>query len=53
MFFLILACLCLGILNIHLVLLVVAITMFIAYPVLLFIPIGAILLFFILKEEKL
>ena len=53
MFFLLLALLCLGLINWQLMIVVLGITIFITYPVLLFIPVGVILLFFILKEEKL
>jgi hypothetical protein len=52
MFFLILALLCLGLINWQLMIVVLGVTMFIAYPVLLFIPIGVILLYFILREKK-
>ncbi len=52
MFFLILALLCLGLINWQLMVLALGVTLFIAYPVLLFIPIGVIVLLFILKKEK-
>ena len=51
MFWLLIALLCLGLINWQLMIVVLGITMFIAYPVLLFIPIGVILLFFIFRKE--
>jgi hypothetical protein len=53
MFWLLVAMLCLGLINWQLMVVVLGIVMFIAYPVLLFIPVGGILLYFILKEKKL
>jgi hypothetical protein len=53
MFWLLIALLCLGLINWQLMIVVLGIVMFIAYPVLLLIPVCVILLYFILKEEKL
>jgi hypothetical protein len=50
MFWLLITLLCLGLINWQLMIVVLGITMFVAYPVLLFVPVGVILLFFILKE---
>jgi hypothetical protein len=53
MFWLLIACLCLGLINWQLMIVVLGIVMLMAYPVLLIVPVCVIVLFFIFKEEKL
>ncbi len=52
MFFLILACLCLGLINWQLMIVVLGIVMLMAYPVLLLVPVIGCVMYFIVKEGK-
>ncbi len=52
MFWLLIAMLCLGLINWQLMIVVLGIVLFLSYPVLIFIPCSIILLVFILKENK-
>jgi hypothetical protein len=51
MFWLLIALFCLGLINWQLMVLALVVTVFFAYPVLLFLPTGVILGYFILRKE--
>jgi len=51
LFFFLLALLCLGLLNWHLVILAIVFCLFLAYPVLMFIPIMGIVVYVLIKEK--
>jgi hypothetical protein len=50
MFWLLIAMLCLGLINWQLMIVVLGIVFFIAYPVLLFLPVICVVIYFIVKE---
>jgi len=51
MFWLLIAMLCLGLINWQLMIVVLGIVMFIAYPVLLLVPVIGCVMYFIVKEK--
>jgi hypothetical protein len=53
MFWLLIALLCLGLINWQLMIVVLVVTVFFAYPVLLFVPVICVVIYFIAREGKL